>query len=328
MLFLYAFLVCLITNYPTARLAGAKVAMLPKPTTPYIGRFAPSPTGPLHAGSLVAALASYLDARAHEGKWLLRIDDADLSRAQAGAAQTICQQLQHYGFVWQGKVSHTQDFRTNHACGLAQLRQQSLIYGCMCSRTTLRDIAPNANGERVYPQTCRALHLTGNQIRAFRFACPAGEVAFKDRWAGSHTQNVLQAVGDFVLWRPERVTGFAGGLYNYQLTIVLDDAAQGVTHVVRGADLLNNTARQCMIYDALALPRPQYLHVPLVMMRESLKLSKQHGATALPLLEKPLPYLERALEHLGFEATGTRDLPGFWEKATALWAKRFVRSLP
>lgn len=291
--------------------------------THYIGRFAPSPTGPLHAGSLVAALASYLDARAHGGQWLLRIDNADLSRVQAGAAQTICQQLQHYGFVWTGDSSQTQDFRTNHACGLAQLRQRSRLYGCLCSRATLRSVVRNTDGERVYPRTCRALDLTDDRTRALRFACLTQVVQFNDRWAGVQTQDVAHAVGDFVVWRPENVTGFAGGLYNYQLTIVLDDAAQGVTHVVRGADLLSNTARQCMIYDALSLPRPQYLHVPLVMLSDQLKLSKQHGAPALPLLN-PLPYLESGLTHLGFAATGAANLATFWEKATRLWATRFI----
>jgi glutamyl-Q tRNA(Asp) synthetase len=290
---------------------------------PYIGRFAPSPTGPLHAGSLVAALGSYLDALVHGGQWLLRIDDADLSRVQAGSADTIAQQLKHYGFNWHGSITHTQDFRRQHDAALAQLSSLGLTYGCHCTRAQLAGIAPNALGERVYPQHCRRAAVDSHNLRAVRFACPSGAEAiqFHDRWAGAQVQNVAQDVGDFVLWRPESVTGCAGGLHNYQLTMVVDDAAQGVTHVVRGADLLGNTARQCLLYDALSLPRPAYMHLPLVFMPNGLKLSKQHGAPALPFLD-PLPALEATLQHLGCARSGAVNLAGFWRAAAAQWKNK------
>ncbi len=293
---------------------------------PYIGRFAPSPTGPLHAGSLVAALGSYLDALVHDGQWLLRIDDVDLSRAQAGAAETIALQLKHYGFNWHGSVTHTQDFRPNHDAALAQLGRQGLTYGCCCTRGQLVNIPPNSLGERVYPQHCRDSAIDSDQLRALRFACAshAAPIQFHDRWAGKHTQNVAQDVGDFVLWRPESATGFAGGLHNYQLTMVVDDAAQGVTHVVRGADLLGNTARQCLLYDALSLPRPAYMHLPLVTLPNGLKLSKQHGAPALPFLD-PLPALQQALKHLGCCLSKVQNLTDFWRKAAAQWEQRLTQ---
>ena len=287
----------------------------------YVGRFAPSPTGPLHAGSLVAALASYLDARVHGGQWLLRLDDADLSRVQAQAAQTITAQLAHYGFQWHGAVAHTQTFRPQHATALSTLGKQGLCYACACSRAKLAGTPPNALGERVYPRICRNQTLAPDCVRAVRLACPEQIIELKDRWAGVQQQNVARDVGDFVLWRPESVTHFAGGLYNYQLTMVVDDAAQGVTHVVRGADLLGNTPRQCLLYDALGLQRPSYLHVPVVMMESGLKLSKQHGAPALPFLD-PMPLLDAALVHLGCTATHAGHKQAFWAAAAKQWENR------
>jgi glutamyl-Q tRNA(Asp) synthetase len=339
----------------------------------YIGRFAPSPTGPLHAGSLVAALASYLDALAHGGQWLLRIDDADLSRVQPGAASTIAAQLQHYGFVWQGRalhghsdkqnqsqnqsqrLTHTQDHRAQHAAALARLQQRGTVYACRCTRATLSALPISPIGERVYDRRCQRAHmhhlshldgveglqdglLDGYQIhggaaaqpRALRLSVGDATLSFTDRWAGAQTQHLPTQVGDFVLWRPATVTGvfddgqrrITSGLYNYQLTMPVDDAAAGVSHIVRGADLLGNTARQLYVYDLLGLPRPSYLHVPIVTTTDGAKLSKQHGAPALPHLPStaPVPVLNQALAHLGILPSTAVNQAGFWRDAVRGWA--------
>ena len=288
---------------------------------PYIGRFAPSPTGPLHFGSLVAALASYLDALVHGGAWLLRIDDADLTRVQAGAAQTIQDQLRHYGFVWAGAVTHTQDFRSQHEQALQTLVKAGKAYACQCSRSQVAATArTSAIGEPVYAGTCRnaGLGATDKSIRALRWRCTPEPVCFTDRLLGEQQQNLAEMVGDFVLWRPETVTQTTGGLYNYQLTIVCDDHTQGISHVVRGADLLHNTARQAALYDALGYVRPSYAHVALVLQPDGAKLSKQHGAQALPFND-PQPYLCAAARHLGLNMHETNDSASFWRLATQCW---------
>jgi glutamyl-Q tRNA(Asp) synthetase len=297
--------------------------------TPYIGRFAPSPTGPLHTGSLVAALASYLDALMHGGTWLLRIDDADLSRVQAGAADAIAAQLKHYGFVWHGKISHTQDNRALHAAALAQLQCHGKVYACACTRADLANLPSSDIGERVYDARCRDNPMTLQDIRALRLRVDNTAITFTDRRCGEQTQDLARQVGDFVLWRPESVVGYVGGLYNYQLTMPVDDAAAGVTHVVRGADLLGNTARQLYIYDLLGLSRPSYLHVPLVLGADGAKLSKQHGAAPLAYLPStdPLPVLNQALQHLGCERSTAVTQAAFWCDASLAWAQKNGLSL-
>ncbi len=290
----------------------------------YVGRFAPSPTGALHTGSLVAALASYLDALVHGGRWLLRIDDSDLTRVQQGAAQTIQAQLRHYGFAWYGAVTHTQDSRASHRTALAQLTGAGQTYACACTRAQLASTCINAAGERVYNSTCSNKNILPQDARALRLRVADTSIQFTDRWAGEQSQNVAVQAGDFVLWRPETVTGFADGLYNYQLTMPVDDAASGVTHVVRGVDLLGNTARQLYLYGLLALPRPSYMHVPLVVGVDGAKLSKQHGAAAVAHLPgtDPLPVLNQGLAHLGCEVSTAVSHAAFWRDACAAWEKR------
>jgi glutamyl-Q tRNA(Asp) synthetase len=269
----------------------------------YKGRFAPSPTGPLHAGSLVAALASWLDARAHGGQWLVRIEDVDTPRCIPGVDQRILQQLAACGLhpdeapVWQSQ-------RTSlYQQALEQLQRAHLAYPCACSRKDIEAALLSAgtpkprNGELVYPGTCRT-GLRGKQGRAWRFQTTNLEsnralapveyaqeatktiafcdevVHWSDRRLGPQQQNVALEVGDFVLRR-------ADGLFAYQLAVVVDDAAQGITHVVRGEDLTDNTTRQILLQRALDLPTPQYLHTPLVLGANGEKLSKQNGAAAI-----------------------------------------------
>jgi glutamyl-Q tRNA(Asp) synthetase len=292
----------------------------------YTGRFAPSPTGPLHAGSLVAALASYLDALVHGGHWLLRIDDADLTRSQIGAAECIIEQLRHYGFQWHGTPTYTQAFRNEHLHAFQRLQQGGRVYGCACTRAQLsQGTHPSNQTERPYVGHCKhlSLGLDAPHCRAARLSADTTLVHFTDRWAGEQVEDVSQSVGDFVIWRPQAVVQTAGGLYSYQFTMPCDDAAQGVTHVVRGIDLLPSTARQLTLIDSLQLPRPTYLHVPLVVMADGQKLSKQNHAPALPATDS-LPELERALMHLGCPPTGAVTMNEYWRKATQAWANRLA----
>ena len=251
----------------------------------YRGRFAPSPTGPLHAGSLVAALASWLDARAHGGAWLVRMEDVDTPRCLPGMDQTILRQLAICGLDCDEPVVLQSERGQLYQQALNQLIEQDHVYACACSRKDI-EAALQAQGierERhhiaVYPGTCRPQNggLQGQPARAWRFQIqdPA-QVAWTDRRLGPQTQNVASEVGDFVLQR-------ADGLWAYQLAVVVDDSAQGITHVVRGEDLTDNTARQILLQRALGLPTPAYLHTPLVMGANGEKLSKQNGAQPLDL---------------------------------------------
>jgi glutamyl-Q tRNA(Asp) synthetase len=262
----------------------------------YIGRFAPSPTGPLHAGSLVAALASWLDAHANGGRWLVRIEDVDTPRCIPGAAETILRQLAECGLhpdeapLWQSRRG------AFYQQALDRLATSSLAYPCGCSRKDI-ELALMAQGrtherhaELVYPGTCRG-GLHGKPPRAWRFRVPPGIVQWNDRRLGPQQQDVEREVGDFVLKR-------ADGQWTYQLAVVVDDALQGVTDIVRGEDLADNTPRQLLLQRALALPTPRYLHAPLVLAADGLKLSKQNGAQPLDTRE-PLGPLNDAAAALG-----------------------------
>ena len=267
----------------------------------YIGRFAPSPTGPLHAGSLVAALASWLDARAHGGCWLVRIEDVDATRCHADLPRRIMRQLLQHALVPDAEPAVQSQRHAQYQQALNQLIGRSLAYPCTCSRKQIaghwagHGQSPQRHGERVYPGTCRpqrgaAPAPVPAQPHAWRLdiaAClqrqglPAdAATVWNDRRLGAQQQVVTQAVGDFVLRR-------ADGLWAYQLAVVVDDADQGVTHVVRGEDLADNTARQIVLQQALDLPTPRYLHTPLVRGTNGEKLSKQNGAEALPEGQEP-----------------------------------------
>ncbi len=289
---------------------------------PVIGRFAPSPTGPLHAGSLVAAVASWLDARAAGGRWLVRIEDADRPRCPSGMAETILAQLAACGLRpdeppwWQSQRDAA------YAQALRQLVDAGRAYGCACTRREIEGAlaalgqAPTRDAERVYPGTCRE-GLAGRPARAWRLRVAPGVVPWTDRRLGPQQQDVAATIGDFVLRR-------ADGLWAYQLAVVLDDAAQGITDVVRGEDLADNTARQILLQRALRLTSPRYLHTPLVLAADGHKLSKQNGATALDLRE-PLVAVRAALKVLGLRAAASAALtvPDLLAVAVAEWGHRW-----
>lgn len=242
---------------------------------PYIGRFAPSPTGPLHAGSLVAAVASWLDARAANGRWLVRMEDLDRPRCESGAADTILRQLDAYGLYRDGPVLYQSQRDDAYAAALDALKARGAVYPCACTRRQLAQAPRNHEGEIVYPGTCRNGLPAGAIARAWRVRVPESSIRFHDRVHGDLEQNLARDVGDFIVKR-------ADGLFAYQLAVVVDDTFQGITHVVRGADLLWNTPRQRLLQVLLGLPAPAYAHVPLVVNAAGQKLSKQTRAPALP----------------------------------------------
>ncbi|GAB4213681.1 MAG: tRNA glutamyl-Q(34) synthetase GluQRS [Rhodoferax sp.] len=313
-------------------------------TGPYVGRFAPSPTGPLHAGSLVAALASWLDARAHGGRWLLRIEDVDTTRCRADWAATIVAQLAALGLHPDAGPLYQSERLAQYQKALERLLARNLAYPCGCSRRDIeaalqaQGVRPTRHGERVYPGTCRS-GLNGRPPRAWRLNVEfciknwplahmqtaqgaikldnSGALHWADRRLGAQQQAVAQAVGDFVLKR-------ADGCFAYQLAVVLDDAAQGVTDVVRGADLADNTPRQILLQRALGLPTPRYLHTPLVCAADGSKLSKQTGAAALDVT-RPLQTLNAAAAMLGLPAQhgSPEQALAQW---TALWAQRWLHA--
>lgn len=256
----------------------------------YTGRFAPSPTGPLHFGSLVAAVASWCDARAASGRWLLRIEDLDAPREAPGAAQAILAALAGFGLAWDGDVM-VQSARTEaYLEALARLGEYT--YPCACTRREIADSAlAGPYGAAVYPGTCRRGLAPGRAARTVRIRVDDETVAFDDLVQGRVVQQLATDVGDFVLLRGD-------GIIAYQLAVVVDDAAQGVTHVVRGADLLDSTPRQICLQRRLGLPEPVYLHVPVATNAAGEKLSKQTLATAVDAAD-PVPALRAALAFLG-----------------------------
>jgi len=267
----------------------------------YIGRFAPSPTGPLHFGSLVAALASWLDARAAGGKWLLRIEDLDQPRAQPDRSGAILRQLEALALDWDGSVQFQHARLDRYRAALETLQRGGLAYWCGCTRKEIADSATRFGEHgnrrirladaRVYPGTCRNGLVPGKAPRAVRVCADGEPIRFSDRLQGDVVQSVQHEVGDFVVLR-------ADGIYAYQLAVVVDDAEQGVTDVVRGADLLGSTARQILLQRLLGLSTPRYLHVPVAVDAAGAKLSKQTGAQAVPA-ERTAPWLAAALEFLG-----------------------------
>lgn len=257
----------------------------------YTGRFAPSPTGPLHFGSLIAALGSWLDARSARGAWLLRIEDLDWPREQPGAAAEILSVLDACGLHWDGEIAVQSRRNELYRAALARLREGGATYACACSRREMADSAPAIDGARVYPGTCRAGLAPGRRPRAVRVRTVDEPVVFLDRLYGRLVQSVGREVGDFVLWR-------ADGLFAYQLAVVVDDAAQGVTDVVRGADLIDSTARQIHLQRLLGLPTPRYLHLPVAVNETGEKLSKQTRARPVDPARAG-PELARALAFLG-----------------------------
>lgn len=288
----------------------------------YIGRFAPSPTGPLHAGSLVAAMASYLDAKAHDGQWLVRIEDIDEERTVPGAAEGILHTLKSLGMQWDSDVVYQSRRKDVYEAALHRLAPH--VYACGCTRKEIADsrLGIASDGAAIYPGTCRHGLAPGKAPRAMRLRVPessdaAEHIVFEDRWLGPVAQHLASEVGDFVLKR-------ADGFWAYQLAVVVDDAAQGVTHVVRGADLLDSTARQIYLQRLLRLPTPAYMHVPVIVNAFGEKLSKQTGAQALDLAH-PLATLAAAAQFLGLQITQAATVAEFWQQAIAAWATRIMQ---
>jgi glutamyl-Q tRNA(Asp) synthetase len=257
----------------------------------YRGRFAPSPTGPLHFGSLVAALGSCLEARSHGGQWLVRMEDLDSPRAQSGAAELILRTLEDFAFEWDGTVMRQSERGEAYAQAIAQLQARGVLYGCACTRKELSDSALRLEGERVYPGTCRNGLPPGRSAHAIRVRVPVEAIAFVDAIRGSASQTLESEVGDFVVRR-------ADGLVAYQLAVVVDDAAQSITDVVRGADLLASTPRQIHLQHLLDLPTPRYAHLPAAVNALGAKLSKQTLARPLDP-RRAAATIAAALEFLG-----------------------------
>ncbi len=322
------------------------------PQSPYKGRFAPSPTGPLHAGSLVAALASWLDARAHKGTWLVRIEDVDTPRTVSGSAWHILQQLSACGLEPDETPTLQSERTALYQKALRQLAGQRLVYPCRCTRKdishrlALQGQTRTRHGELVYPGTCRPditaptqpptpaedtnppcawrlrtdVHMENRPpalveyTESAPFSIAEQTIHWHDRRLGEQHQNVTTEVGDFVLKR-------ADGCFTYQLAVVVDDAAQGITHVVRGMDLADNTARQVLLQRTLGLPTPLYLHTPLVLGANGEKLSKQNSALALDTStpQAALAALNHAARVLGLSATQHNSITGALTEWTTAW---------
>ncbi|CAG67237.1 MULTISPECIES: tRNA glutamyl-Q(34) synthetase GluQRS [Acinetobacter] len=271
--------------------------------TAYVGRFAPSPTGPLHFGSLITAIASYCDAKVHQGKWLVRIEDTDIPRIYPGSEAHILACIDAFGFQPDGEILFQRDRLDLYENVLEQLKAQNLVYACQCTRKMLGSNA-------IYSGTCRNLNLPF-QNQAIRVKVKDQLICFDDRLQGIQCSNLAHDLGDFVLKRRD-------GIINYQLAVVVDDYMQGMTHVVRGADLLDNTQRQIWLGDLLGYPRLHYLHLPLAMNAQGQKLSKQNMAAALDL-SKASQYIQQSLAALHQPAVDLDTPDRMLKQAVAQW---------
>jgi glutamyl-Q tRNA(Asp) synthetase len=262
--------------------------MTPKNVPAVVGRFAPSPTGPLHLGSIVAALGSCLEARRQQGRWLVRIEDLDTQRCRPGTDRLILQTLEDLGFEWDAPLVWQTQERAVYESVFQGLLEKGLIYPCACSRKT---VSETQSAHSAYPGTCRVGLTSGQLPRAWRLITDDRLIRFEDRIKGPQRERLSETCGDFVVKR-------ADGFFAYHFAVVVDDARFGITEVVRGADLLESTARQCGLYDVLGFPRPSYAHLPLVLGQDGCKLSKQTGAR--DVREYPASVvLHDALWHLG-----------------------------
>jgi len=285
---------------------------------PYVGRFAPSPTGPLHFGSLLAAVASYLQARTAKGQWLLRIEDIDPPREQPGADKLILSTLEAYGFEWTGQVAYQSDFQDRHRATLERLIAANLAYPCSCSRRDLANVPRGLLGA-IYPGTCRSGCGAGDT--AIRLRTGDSPIGFVDALQGPQTTRLESQSGDFVIRRRD-------GLVAYHLAVVQDDADQGVTEIVRGIDLLDSTPRHIHLQKLLKVPTPAYMHIPVAENEAGQKLSKLTGAAAIPT-EDPQKTLVRALDALGQEtpvALGEERLTDIWSWAIEHWRPQVMEN--
>jgi glutamyl-Q tRNA(Asp) synthetase len=297
-----------------------------EPSRPYRGRFAPSPSGPLHFGSLVAAVASWLDARARGGEWLLRIEDLDPPRERPGAADDILAALDRLGLHWDGAVLRQSTRFDAYRAALDRLAANGLLRSCTCTRAALAALPenqrPDSGDELFHPTRCLPAASTPAAGAALRFRVPDRDVEFVDRVQGLQGVNVARCVGDFVLRRRD-------GLFAYQLAVVVDDAEQGISDIVRGADLLSSTPRQILLQRALGLPSLTYMHVPLAVGRDGLKLSKSDDAPGLTL-GAPAGLAVAALDFLGQEPPvelARGGVAAVWGWAVTHWRPERVAGL-
>lgn len=280
----------------------------------YRGRFAPSPTGPLHFGTLVAAVGSYLEARAHDGDWLVRMEDPDPPRVVPGAADDILRTLEACGLNWDGMVARQSARSAAYHSALHQLRSRGLVYSCACSRREIADSAISGIEGFVYAGTCRDGVAAGRRPRAQRVITRGAEIVFEDTLQGRIEHDLEKDIGDFVLYRADRV-------YAYQLAVVIDDTEQGINHIVRGADLLDSTSRQIHLQHLLGLPTPRYAHLPVAVSETGEKLSKQTRAAPVRA-DDPVPALAGTLRFLGQKPPADLErasLKEFWAWAHANW---------
>lgn len=293
----------------------------------YVGRFAPSPTGPLHFGSLVAAVASYCDARAQSGNWLIRMEDLDKPREMAGAADDILRTLEGFGFEWNDEIMYQSQRAAAYENALSILKNKHLIYPCTCSRKEIADSSAQTGIEgKIYPKTCLMHAPKANSSAAFRARVLDSNTSFLDAIQGKISQSLAKEIGDFVLKR-------ADGIFAYQLAVVVDDAAQNITHIVRGADLLDSTPRQIYLQQLLGFSTPSYAHVPIAVNQNGEKLSKQTLAAPISM-RLPAHQLFSALSFLGQNPPvemQSATLAEMWRWAIANWQLSQVpksRTLP
>lgn len=283
----------------------------PVPTMIYRGRFAPSPTGPLHFGSLVSAVASYLDARHHNGEWLVRIENVDLPREKPGSAESILETLQHFGMQWDGEVLYQSQRTERYAAEVDRLLNENRAFHCSCSRKQIIENATMGEQGAIYPGTCRDGHDASATQLSVRLQTDDTLVRFDDRILGLQQQQVETEVGDFVIRR-------ADGIHAYQLAVVVDDAEQAITHIVRGQDLLFSTARQVLLQRALGNPTPQYAHHRLVRDNRGKKLGKSDDAWPVDR-SHPLNTLNKVLEFLHQPRVEADTIESFWQQAAQHW---------
>jgi len=281
---------------------------------PYRGRFAPSPTGPLHLGSMVAAVGSFLEARHRGGEWLVRMEDLDPPREAPGAADDILRTLEAFGLHWDGEVVYQSRRHALYEEALEKLQVLGALYACACSRREIADSSVSGVDGLVYPGTCRAGIAPGRAPRAWRVKVDGQKIEFIDAIQGRMNRDLAADFGDFVVRR-------ADGFFAYQLAVVVDDAAQGITGIVRGADLIESTPRQIHLQRLLGLPTPEYLHLPVALNAQSEKLSKQTLAAPLDAA-RPLPALFQVMRFLGQDVPpepAAGSLADFWRWAVPHW---------
>ena len=279
---------------------------------PYVGRFAPSPTGRLHLGSMVAAVASWLDARSHGGQWLVRIEDLDPPREVKGASEDILRTLEGFGLTWDGGVVRQSERHALYEEALVQLKAERLAFGCACTRKSLAAL----DGLARYPGICRDGLPDGIPARSWRFKMPEGvRLGWDDRGQGQQSFD-RDGVGDFTLLR-------ADGHWAYHLAVVVDDEAQGVTDVVRGADLLSSTACHLVLQEALRFHEPRYMHVNVVVNDQGQKLSKQTLAAPVELRDAP-SVMQHVMVHLGLGAMDVAPVEDMLEEGKRRWGERHL----